>query len=189
MCGCVLRLTRVKAAVIIRELTRAEVERVWEIDRREVIERVVHLQEGRLILEAAFFDMQGWPPGEAALYTPLLLDCHDRGGCFYGAFDGDALAGVAILESRFIGSRVDQLQLKFLHVGKPYRRTGLGKALFECVAQRAKEMGAKQLYISATPSENTIGFYLHLGCALAVEIDPELFALEPEDIHLVYSLA
>jgi predicted N-acetyltransferase YhbS len=174
--------------MIIRELARAEVERMWEIDRREVIEKVYHLRDGRLILEAEFFDMQGWPPGEGALYTPLLLDCHDRGGFFCGAFDGASMAGVAILESRFIGSRGDQLQLKFLHVGKPYRRTGLGKTLFESAARRAKEMGAKKLYISATPSENTIGFYMHLGCTLAEEIDSELFALEPEDIHLEYTL-
>jgi predicted N-acetyltransferase YhbS len=175
--------------VIIRELTRGEVKRVWEIDRREVIEKVYHLRDGRLILEADFFDMQGWPPGEAKLYTPLLLDCFDRGGYFCGAFDDDALAGVAILESRFIGSHADQLQLKFLHVGRPYRRAGLGRTLFESAAQRAKEMGAKKLYISATPSENTIGFYMRLGCTLASEIDTELFALEPDDIHLEYVLA
>ena len=175
--------------MIIRELTRAEVERVWEIDRREVIERVYHLRDGRLILEPEFFDMQGWPPGEAKLYTPILLDCFDRGGYFCGAFDSGALAGVAVLESRFIGGRGDQLQLKFLHVGKPYRRAGLGKTLFERAAQRAREMGAKKLYISATPSENTIGFYMRLRCTLAGEIDAELFALEPEDIHLEYLLA
>ena len=103
--------------------------------------------------------------------------------------NGDALAGVAVLESRFIGSRGDQLQLKFLHVGRPYRRTGLGRTLFERAAQRAREMGAKKLYISATPSENTIGFYTRLGCTLASEIDAELFVLEPEDIHLEYVLA
>ena len=89
----------------------------------------------------------------------------------------------------FIGSRGDQLQLKFLHVGRPYRRTGLGRTLFERAAQRAREMGAKKLYISATPSENTIGFYMRLGCTLASEIDAELFALEPEDIHLECVLA
>jgi predicted N-acetyltransferase YhbS len=175
--------------MIIRELTRSEVERVWQIDRREVIEKVYHMRDGRLTLETDFYDMQGWPPGEAKLYTPILLDCYDRSGFFCGAFDGNALAGVAILESRFVGSRKDQLQLKFLHVGRPYRRMGLGKTLFECAAQRAREMGAKKLYISATPSENTIGFYMHLGCTLAGEIDAELFALEPEDIHLEYVLA
>ena len=40
--------------MIIRELARAEVERVWEIDRREVIERVYHLRDGCLSLEAEF---------------------------------------------------------------------------------------------------------------------------------------
>ena len=41
------------------------------------------------------------------------------------------------------------------------------------------------MYISATPSEHTINFYLRQGCVVASEVDPELFALEPEDIHLV----
>ena len=58
--------------MIIRELTRAEVERVWEIDRREVIEKVYHLRDGRLVLESEFFDMQGWPPGEAKAIYPAL---------------------------------------------------------------------------------------------------------------------
>ena len=55
-------------------------------------------------------------------------------------------------------------------------------------ARRARKLGAKKLYISATPSENTVNFYLHLGCVLAKEMDPELFELEPEDIHLEYAL-
>jgi hypothetical protein len=48
----------------------------------------------------------------------------------------------------------------------------------------ARERGAKRLYISATPSENTINFYLRRGCVVAAEVDPHLFELEPEDIHL-----
>jgi hypothetical protein len=44
------------------------------------------------------------------------------------------------------------------------------------------------LYISATPSEHTIDFYLTLGCTLVDAPDPELFAREPEDIHLEYEL-
>jgi hypothetical protein len=49
-------------------------------------------------------------------------------------------------------------------------------------------MNARRLYISATPSENTVNFYLRQGCVLARQIDPELFELEPEDIHLEYDL-
>jgi predicted N-acetyltransferase YhbS len=96
------------------------------------------------------------------------------------------LSGVAILESKFIGKQQDMLQLKFLHVSRAYRKQGLGSRLFKIALEKARTLGAKKLYISATPSENTINYYLRLGCALATEIDPELFALEPEDIHLEY---
>ena len=60
--------------------------------------------------------------------------------------------------------------------------------LFEKAVERARQLGAKQLYISATPSENTVNFYRNLGCKVTSEIDPELFELEPEDIHLEYTL-
>ena len=52
------------------------------------------------------------------------------------------------------------------------------------VIKRARNMGAKKLYISATPSKHTVDFYIGLGCKIASEINPELFKLEPEDIHL-----
>ena len=45
-----------------------------------------------------------------------------------------------------------------------------------------------KLYIAATPSENTVNFFMRLGCDLAAEINQELFAFEPEDIHLEFNL-
>ena len=129
-----------------------------------------------------------WPPGEPEHYTPILLNCFDRGGYFWGVFSGDLLVGTVVLENRFIGNSQDTLQLKFLHVSKNYRKQGLGKKLFLLAAEKAIELDGKKLYISSTPSENTVDFYLHLGCVLATEIDENLFKLEPEDIHLEYSL-
>ena len=170
----------------IRPLHRDEIPRIWQIDRREVIENIYSLREGKLILEPEHYDMQGWPPGEAEQYTPILLDCYDRGGFFWGAFENDTLVGVSILESKFIGSGQDTLQLKFLHVNRNLRGQGLGTRLFKIAVEKAKALGAKKLYISATPSENTVNYYMRLGCVLATEINPELFALEPEDIHLEY---
>jgi len=167
-----------------RELKRAEITRIWEIDRREVIDNIYYLENGRLVLKPEHYDMQGWPPGDAEKYAPILLDCFDRGGWFYGLFDGSRLVAVAVLESKFIGSRKDLLQLKELHVSSSYRHQGLGRQLFELARIRARAQGAKGLYISATPSEHTINFYMQLGCTLASTRDPELFALEPEDIHL-----
>jgi GNAT superfamily N-acetyltransferase len=69
-------------------------------------------------------------------------------------------------------------------VSRSYRHKGLGTRLFELAKATARRRGAKRLYISATPSENTVNFYLRLGCAVAAAPDQELFDLEPEDIHL-----
>lgn len=171
----------------IRTLQRDEIPLVWQIDRREVIEHIYSLRDGELVLEPEYYDMQGWPPNEAEHYTPILMDCFDRGGSFWGAFDeAGRIVGTAILESKFIGAKHDTLQLKFLHISCSQRKQGLGSRLFRLTAEKAKSLGARKLYISATPSENTVNYYMRLGCVLATEIDPELFALEPEDIHLEY---
>ena len=165
---------------------RDEIKEIWTIDRSEVIEAVYYREHGTLVLKSEHYDMHGWPPGEAEKYTPILEACYDRGGWFYGLFDHNRLIGAAVLESQFIGQNKDQLQLKFLHLSRPYRRQGRGQQLFDLAASEAQKRGARCLYISATPSENTIGFYLSRGCRLVPEPDPELFELEPEDIHLEY---
>jgi predicted N-acetyltransferase YhbS len=174
--------------ITIRELQRRQVQDVWTLDRSEVIDGVYYLRNGQLILESEHYDLNGWPSGEPEQSTSLLLDCFDRGGTFYGAFEEDKLVGAAILESKFIGQDHDQLQLVFLHVSRAYRNRGLGRTLFEKSVARARELGARRLYISATPSENTIHFYLGLGCAVTGEVDPDLFEREPEDIHLEYAI-
>ncbi|MEZ4770516.1 MAG: GNAT family N-acetyltransferase [Caldilineales bacterium] len=168
----------------VRRLSRADISLIWTIDRSEVIEGIYALEEGELVLRPEHFEAAGWPPGEADLYGPILLDCYDRGGWFCGLFEGNRLIGVAVLESKFIGRDRDQLQLKFLHVGNGYRGQGLGTKLFDLARDEARRRDARQLYISATPSQNTIDFYLRRGCHVTPEPDPALFALEPEDIHL-----
>ncbi len=172
-----------------RQLERSELGDIWRIDRSEVIEAIYYMENGQLVLKPERYDMRGWPPGEADHYGPILVDCFDRGGTFYGAFDGDSLVGVAVLESRLIGSERDQIQLKFLHVSSSYRSRGLGTRLFRAAEARAKTLGARKLYISSTPSERTVGYYMSLGCRLAEEVDPGLFELEPEDIHMEYVIS
>ena len=167
-----------------RKLLREEIEQVWNIDRSEVINNIYRFESGTLVLSPHHFDVPGWPLGEAEKYAPILLDCFDRGGWFHGAFDRAALVGVVVLDSKRIGKHKDQLQLKFLHVSNSYRNSGLGTQLFELAKATARERGAKRLYISATASENTVNFYLRLGCAVAAEPEADLFELEPEDIHL-----
>ena len=170
--------------ITTRELLREEIEGIWGIDRSEVIENIYYFENGVLVLKTEHIEAQGWPAGEAEKYTPILYDCFDRGGWYCGAFVGEKLIGTAILESKFIGKNKEKLQLKFLHVSRAYRNRGLGTQLFELARLTARQRGARRLYISATPTENTINFYLRLGSTLTEDPDPELFALEPEDIHL-----
>ena len=64
----------------IRPLQREEISRIWQIDRREIVQNIYYLRDGELILKPDYFDIQGWPPGETEHYTPILLDCYERGG-------------------------------------------------------------------------------------------------------------
>lgn len=172
-----------------RKLSRDDIKPIWTIDRSEVIETVYYLEQDALVLRPEHYDVRGWPSGAAEKYTPLLEACYDHGGWLYGLFDDQRLIGGAVLEGQFIGRHKDQLQLKFLHISRPYRNQGWGKKLFDLAIAEARQRGAKGLYISATPSEHTVGFYLRLGCRVTPEPDAELLALEPEDIHLEYVLA
>jgi ribosomal protein S18 acetylase RimI-like enzyme len=171
-----------------RTLSRAEIELLWTIDRSEVIENVYDLQDGGLVLRPDYFNLHGWPPGEAETYTPLLYACYDGGGVFTGVFAGSRLIGAAVIDTKFIGPNHDLLQLKFLHVSRDYRKQGVGTHLVEQVKAIAAERGARGLYISATPSENTVNFYRRLGCQVISEPEAELFELEPEDIHFECAL-
>jgi hypothetical protein len=44
------------------------------------------------------------------------------------------------------------------------------------------------VYVSATPSESAVGFYTSMGFTPTPDPIPELFALEPEDIHMIIDL-
>src|SRR5262245_790319 len=170
--------------MLVRPLTRAEIEQIWTIDRSEVIANVYYLEDGELRLRPDYFDARGWPPGQVEKYTPILYECFDRGGSFQGVFDGSQLIGVTVVDTKPLGPRHGLRQLKFRYVSKDYRKQGWGKVLFESAKTIARERGARGLYISATPSENTINFYQSLGCIVTLEPDRDLVALEPEDIHL-----
>lgn len=171
-------------SVTIRPLSAEEALRFDEIDRSEVIEHVYYLREGRLVLEEERWELTGWPLNDLPHQRAHLAKCMDAGGSAWGAFDGDDLVGIAVLDGRWYGSARDILDLFFLHVGAGHRHRGLGKALVELVMGRAREMGARRLFVSGIPSENSIKFYRAMGFQLAEEVDPVLWEREPDDIHM-----
>ena len=168
----------------IRAVKREEIKDILNIDRSEVINQFYYYQNGTLVLKNKYYNIPGWHPNNIERIIKNLFDLYDNGGSFFGLFQEDRLVGVVALECKFIGSDNNQLQVVFLHIDKNYRKKGYGKILMNKAKERAKELGATKLYISATPSKNTVDFYMHLGCKLAIEINPELYQLEPNDIHL-----
>jgi GNAT superfamily N-acetyltransferase len=169
---------------MIRLLERHEVNDLWAIDRAEVVDHVYRHVGDRLVLIPEHHDTRGWPPGEQARYAPMLEDCFERGGVFHGAFEGTTFIGAAVLDSRFMGRGGDRLQLKFLHVSRSARGNGVGRRLFEHSLGKARELGARRLYVSSTTSENTVEFYLRRGFCLTDDVDEALLELEPDDIHM-----
>ena len=168
----------------IRILKREEIEKVRGIDRSEIIEQDYYFEDGQLAVKNEFYDIKGWDPSGLEEHIKHLYDLYDRNGTLLGAFDGNRLIAISAQESEFIGRKKDQLQLYFHHVDSQHRHQGIGGKLLMLVTEKAKKLGAKKLYISATPSKNTVDFYMHLGCRLASELNLELYRLEPEDIHL-----
>lgn len=167
-----------------RIMRREEIEKIRSINRAELIERVYYLRDGMLELKDEEYDMKGWPPGHIDKIVAGAYELFDSAGVLIGAFDNEDLVGITGVENRFRGIRRDTLKMDILFVSRSYRKQGIGNRLVIEASKVASNMGARKLYISATPSENTVNFYLGVGCQLASEIDPELFELEPEDIHL-----
>lgn len=170
--------------MVYRSLLRTEVELLREIDRSEVIENIYYHRNGQLVLEDEFYDMKGFPSGELDQLVNRLYKIFDQGGIVLGAFDDQRIAGIAALENKVRGRNHDRLKMDILHVSLSYRGQGVGTKLMELIKAEGKSIGAKKLYISATPSKNTIDFYLRMGCMLTDELDEELYNMEPEDIHL-----
>jgi GNAT superfamily N-acetyltransferase len=110
------------------------------------------------------------------------LELHaGRGGTVLGAFAGDTLVGIAVVVPE-VRPRI--AQLAWLHVTNGFRGRGIGTRLCDQLDDLARGAGATEMVVSATPSENTVRFYRGRGFAPMAEPLPELYELEPEDIHL-----
>ena len=64
------------------------------------------------------------------------------------------------------------------------RYYGACARLTEQMERLAREAGDATMVVSATPSANTVHFYLGQGFEPMAEPLPELYELEPEDVHM-----
>lgn len=175
-----------ESAVEFRRLERSELSRVAEIDRRERIE-VLYDQHGtELVARQGDWSASAWDAdghGEHSVETQLhgLEHYVDSGGIAVGAFAGRRLVGIGVVVPHL---RPGIAQLAFLHVSAPSRASGIGSRLSEQLDEIARAIGDSEMVVSATPSGNTVRFYLGRGFQPMAQPLAELFELEPEDVHM-----
>lgn len=162
------------------------------IDRSEHVEVQYAIEDGRLVeVPVVMADIPPWDAdgsGEHSVgsHIAFCASVVADGAALLGAFDDDdAFMGLATLHPTF---EPGLAWLATLHVSRPHRRRGAASALWDAGVALAREAEALSLYVSATPTGSAVGFYLARGCRLADPVHPELFAREPEDIHLLCPL-
>jgi ribosomal protein S18 acetylase RimI-like enzyme len=175
--------------IVIKQLPASDLDRIIEIDRSEQVSVLYRMRDGELVAEDVDLAVPEWS-NEGGEYSVQSKVEHwgaylQEGGVLLGALDGERLAGFAILRYRLDEGTA---QLAVLHVSRPYRRQGIASQLTEEVSRLARADGARSLYVSATPSNSAVGFYTNLGFTLVDQPHPELFALEPEDIHMIKAI-
>ncbi len=177
----------------VRRLGFDDVGLIARIDRSEHVDTEYAVVDGHLIelpVSIAHADIPPWDPvgegpnsvaAKVAFCAPLVA----RGAALFGAFDGDRLLGLAVVDPSF---EPGLAWLAFLHVSRGARRLGAGSTLWAAAIREAAQAGAESIYVSAVPTGSAVGFYLSRGCGLADPVHPALYAEEPDDIHLVCSL-
>jgi GNAT superfamily N-acetyltransferase len=168
-----------------------DLSRIGDIDRTEHVDVQLGVVDGRLVEQPVVMaDIPAWDPvgsgpHSVAAHIEWCETVLASGAAFLGALDGDQTAGLAIVDPSF---EPELAWLAFLHVSRPHRRRGVASALWGAAVAIAREADAAAIYVSATPTGSALGFYLRQGCRLADPVHPDLYAHEPDDIHLVCAL-
>jgi predicted N-acetyltransferase YhbS len=177
-------------AITYRQLVAAHLARIGEIDRTERIESLYVQHGARLEERTGDWSAPQWfrdGHGEHSV-AHQRAECERHlaaGGIALGAFAEGRLVGIGIVTPHI---RPGVAQLAFLHVSNEYRARGIGGHLTGTLERFAREQGDTTIVVSATPSLNTVRFYLGRGFELMSEPLPELYEAEPEDVHMLKQL-
>ena len=173
-------------AVEFRDLARSELARVGEIDRTERIDSIFEQHGTELVARPAGSNAAAWDPvglGEHSVHAQheALVHYADAGGVARGAFSGERLVGIGVVVPHI---RPAIAQLAYLHVSNGFRATGIGHRLCADLEEVARRAADTEIVVTATPSQNTVRFYTGRGFRPMAHPLPELFELEPDDVHM-----
>lgn len=173
---------------LIRKVNPAELDGafLWDFDTYQCYHKMWEKKDGTWGLKRTHIVRQ-WNDGKKLQITSYLKWLLQEGGHVLGAFAEDRLVGFLALDRDFGGAEREYLNLSMLFVDARYQRRGVGRYLFgECV-KTASALGARKLFISSIPAENTVAFYFAMGCRDAEEVIPQWVDM-PYDRYLEYSI-
>jgi GNAT superfamily N-acetyltransferase len=176
--------------IAYRRLERDDLARIADIDRTEridvsYVQRGVQLEERRGDWSARAWLVDGDGEHSVAAQRAFCEELLDAGGTTLGALVGERLVGIGVVRP---GLRPGVAQLAYLYVSSAMRGRGIGVKLNDELERIARQSGDVTIVVSATPSANTVRFYLGRGYEPMEEPLAELFELEPEDVHMGKSL-
>jgi len=138
-----------------------------------------------------------WGPEKKQWALNYALQCIKQGGIVFFAYDEGQegtegkVVGIASVggswDGTVLGKDSEYANLGELLISRPYRRMGIGSALFAAICENASELNVKKLYTSSQSAKESIDFWLKLGWKEAQTfIRP--FADHKDDIQLEYEL-
>lgn len=103
----------------------------------------------------------------------------------YAVWENGKIIGFVSVVKQRIGHR---MVLDIIQVDRAFRGHGIGRKLWKMAVAEAKNAGAKELYISACCSEETVGFYKAMGAIVTNDPIPAMAKAEPYDIQMTFAL-
>ena len=167
--------------ITYREISIDEIyEHILEVDVSEHGEFIYLWQDGELVTQPLIWDR---PPRTAETWQENWASVLPLPGVkAWGAFEGDVMVGIIVYRPYLTG---DMAQLDALFVDKKNRQRGIAAYLTKLLEAQAIVDGHKRLYVSATESKSAVGFYISQGFIPTQDAHPDLYALEPDDIHMI----
>ena len=147
-------------------------------NRQQKVTRIYVRKDGRYVLE----EQPGVMDWSIDKKREVANDLIDNAYISYLAFEGDRIVGFMSLVKALTDER---MILDLIQVDKDFRGQGIGRILWEKAVEEARLNGARELYISACPSEETINFYRAMGADVTDDPILSIANDEPDDLQLV----
>lgn len=169
-----------------RSIAAEEIEGLGDIDVSEDGSVVLKWVQGQVVAVPEEWRRPRWSDAYRERFKRELREHLDEGFAVIGAFDGTTLVGLAIFQPLLAPGRSCFLGL---WVSASHRRCGVASGLADRIVELARQLGSSSIYVSACPSESAVGFYRSQGFQPTEDVHEEMYAREPEDIHMLLPLA